>query len=429
MLAQNIEEDGGERYGSEARIGFRMPEGAPSGHRKLSIIDGDGRGRANQILMGGGRAEMAAFSGLCEDQMAAPTPENDPAGPDGANDPADAAGANGSSDAVVAAGPAEPAARPRNIRARANIVPHLRVPWTDPRALAAPAHNMVWQGDDPKHAWIAEATAKIGDWRSFTRSVYLRWALTINASVLAEQRYRGPAAGQALFVNTLRVRGTVPRQTEIARWPGPEAADVYAEITPLIAAYGVADLYGALEDVIFELYEIVLTHHPDLLMHGPAFRDLRALRGRRGDSAEAEERWRAAWVERLARWRHDKAFLGLHRNLLTLFEHARLQRPSHYQHTDVADWARTLEMIGELRHHVTHGMATVSEKLARLSNTQTSLTFDFVEGATLDIGTHHLQSVELFCEQLLTAINLSLMEKVLGPLRDIVPPPEPRRGR
>ncbi|PZQ12328.1 MAG: hypothetical protein DI565_15970 [Ancylobacter novellus] len=366
--------------------------------------------------------------------MTAPTPENDPADHAVPNDPAGAAAANDPADAGPAAGPAapspvEPAARPRNIRARANLVPHLRVPWTDPRALAAPAQNMVWQGEDPEHAWIAEATAKIGDWRSFTRSVYLRWALTINASVLAEGHYRGPAAGQALVVNTLRVRGGVPRQTEIARWPGPEAADVYAEITPLSAAYGVADLYGALEDVIFELYEIVLTHHPDLLMHGPAFRDLRAMRDRRGDSAEAEEQWRAAWTERLAKWRHDKAFLGLHRNLLTLFEHARLQRPSQYQHTDVADWARTLEMIGELRHHVTHGMATVSEKLARLSNMPTSLTFDFVAGATLEVSLHHLQSVELFCEQLLTAINLSLMERAMGPLRNIVAPPEPAPPR
>lgn len=332
----------------------------------------------------------------------------------------------GTPDDAASAGPAAP---PRNIRARATFVPHVRLPWTDPAAAVFPAQNMVWQGADPEHAWIAEATARIGDWRSLTCSVYLRWALTINASEKAEERYRGRAADQALFVNSLRIEGGAPRQAEIARWPGPEAADIYATITPLIAAYGVADLYGALEDVIFELYEIVLRHNPESLLRGDEHRELRRLRARRGHSADAEAAWQAAWRERFGKWRRKRAFDGLPEVLVALFQHAGLQRPSQYQHTDVADWARTLEMIGELRHHVTHGMPVVSEKLGRLSNTQNSLTFDFVEGAALEVRLHYLQSVELFCEQLLTAINLSLMEKVLGPFRDIVRPAESRPAR
>lgn len=74
-------------------------------------------------------------------------------------------------------------------------------------------------------------------------------------------------------------------------------------------------------------------------------------------------------------------------------------------------------MVGELRHHVVHGAATVSEKLARLSNTETSLTLDFAAGQPLDVQLHHLQSVECFCAQLLGAINLALIEKAMGPLR------------
>jgi len=55
----------------------------------------------------------------------------------------------------------------------------------------------------PEHAWVAEATAKIGDWRGIVRSVYLRWAITINACVLAEQRYEAMPPEKALQTSSL----------------------------------------------------------------------------------------------------------------------------------------------------------------------------------------------------------------------------------
>ena len=74
-------------------------------------------------------------------------------------------------------------------------------------------------------------------------------------------------------------------------------------------------------------------------------------------------------------------------------------------------------MIALLRHHIVHGMPTVTAELANLSNRPTSLTFDFTEGAPLKVALHHLQSVECFIDQLLSAVNLSLLEKAIGPLR------------
>jgi hypothetical protein len=47
--------------------------------------------------------------------------------------------------------------------------------------------------------------------------------------------------------------------------------------------------------------------------------------------------------------------------------------------------------------------------------------FDFVSGAPLRIGVHHLQLVECFFNQLLTALNLALLEKVWGPLERFRP--------
>lgn len=58
-----------------------------------------------------------------------------------------------------------------------------------------------------------------------------------------------------------------------------------------------------------------------------------------------------------------------------------------------------------------------SDRLAALSNTQTSMTFDFVAGEALDVKLHHLQSIECFCDQQLTAVNMSLLERAIGPLR------------
>jgi hypothetical protein len=215
---------------------------------------------------------------------------------------------------------------------------------------------------------------------------------------------------------TLRVFGGVPEQVPLATWSAPAAADNYTQITPLIAAYGVTDLFGVLEDVIFDLYEVMLRHNPELIIRGEEFRDLRRLWRQRTASPEATAAWNTAWADRFEKWRRKRAYDGLHNVLQSLFTHAGLSRPSSYRHTDVPDWCRTLEMIGELRHHVIHGAAVVSEKLGRLSNTPTSLTFDFREGVILDVNLHHLQSVECFCDQLLTAINLSLVEKAAGPI-------------
>lgn len=304
---------------------------------------------------------------------------------------------------------------PKNLRARATFVPHVRVPSKDFRAANISPTNIVIPASSPEEAWIAESTAKIGDWRSLTISVYLRWAITINASVRAEQRYRETPKDQALQTTTLRVINGRPEQSVIAVWPAPEAAENYAKTTPLISAYGVTDLFGCLEDVIFDLYEIFLRHNPLQILSGPEFRKHRFLWHHRNDDTAASSAWNAAWAERYGKWRRNKAYDGLHNVLRAFFNHAGLRRPSFYDQTDIEDWCRTLEMIAELRNLIVHGAATVSTRLRELSGTRTSLTFDFQSDAELDVQLHHLQSIECFCDQLLTAINISLVEHSMRP--------------
>jgi hypothetical protein len=102
--------------------------------------------------------------------------------------------------------------------------------------------------------------------------------------------------------------------------------------------------------------------------------------------------------------------------LVALYQHAGLEKPSGYVH-DVASWAQTIEMIAELRNLIVHGAAMVNTRLGQLSNRPNSMTFDFSEGTALDVKLHHLQSVECFCDQLLSAINISLVEKAFGPIK------------
>lgn len=305
---------------------------------------------------------------------------------------------------------------PKNLRQRAVFVPHVRIPWEDGIAAIVQSNNLVHRASNDAEAWIEEATSKIGEWRALTRSVYLRWAITINASVLAEQRYREIPEDQALQTTALRMVEGHPALVQLAVWPARQAADHYAAVTPLIAANGVADLFGSLEDIIFDLYEIYLRNNPNPLMQGDEYRSLRRIWRHRSDNTDAAMLWQAAWSERFEIWRRKRAYDGLHQVLIAFFQHAGLRRPSSYQLTDVADWARTVEMVAELRHLIVHGAATVSDKLAALSNTPTSATFDFVAGAQLDVKLHHLQSTECFCDQLLTAINMSLIERAIGPI-------------
>ncbi|USJ28601.1 hypothetical protein [Ensifer adhaerens] len=306
--------------------------------------------------------------------------------------------------------------QPTNIRQRAIFVPHARIPWRDGIAAVAHPDNVVIKAQKPDEAWIEDATSKIGEWRSLTRSVYLRWAITINASELAQRRYEELPEDQALRTDAMRIVNGEPTRVTLSLWPAREAAEHYRTTTPLIAAYGVSDLFGALEDIIFDLYEIVLRHNPQPLMQGPDFRDLRRLWHNRSNHADSEAAWRTAWLERYSNWRRKRAYDGLGNVLIALYQHAGLRRPSSFKQTDVADWARTLEMIAELRNLIVHGAATVSQRLAELSNTQNSLTFDFLADAVLDVRLHHLQSVECFCDQLLNAFNISLVEKAVGPL-------------
>ncbi len=75
-----------------------------------------------------------------------------------------------------------------------------------------------------------------------------------------------------------------------------------------------------------------------------------------------------------------------------------------------------METIGEVRHLVTHGENRVSRKLGDLCAAQPNLGMKFVEGELLEVSLRDLWIVEQFVDQLLNAINISLLEKAAGPM-------------
>lgn len=278
-----------------------------------------------------------------------------------------------------------------------------------------PVQNMILRTEDPALKWIETATSRIGDWRAAARSVFMRWAITINALHVARDRYR-ESPDILLRIDTLRSRNGQAERVPMATWRGEQAARNHEAAIPLMTAYAIQDLHGVLEDIILDLYEIFIRAHPNLLMEGPEYKQLRAAMRAKDEGPEQAAAFEALWDERIEKWRRNRTFEGLHKVFGAFWTAAGLKRPSWYQATDVDDWRRVMGTIGEIRHLITHGEDLVSKRLGDLCAAQPDLGMIFKEGEQLDVRLVDLWIVEQFIDSLLNTINLSLMEKAWGPL-------------
>ena len=302
-------------------------------------------------------------------------------------------------------------------RESVNFIPHIRRHWSDPELLKTGFTNLIHESDAPEDQWIVTMTKNVGDWRSKSRSTYMRWALAINGMVLAESKYKGWQEDKRFQVFTIRPARGQRRAARIvlAEWTGKEAAKNYRAASNLIAAYGVGDLYGCLEEIIFEAYRIYLDHHPTKLLGGAEFKELRQFYYKAKRQPELQNEWQSRWNERVEHWQRKKAYDGLGSVFLSFVRNTELKKPHWYKLSTPETWAQTISGIGELRNLVTHGVGTVSKKLAEFSQTPQNAGFDFQEGKPLTVQLKHMMGVECFVDQLLTALNASLIERALGP--------------
>lgn len=271
-----------------------------------------------------------------------------------------------------------------------------------------PINNFIVDPLSDEDGWIKETTEKIGDWRAYFRSTYIRWALALNGLHTAKDRYESKKDEPVGFtIDSLRAN----RLENIAIWDMETAAKNHGETIPMIAAWGLTDLYSCIEEFVFELYRIFLLQHPDSIIQGKEFSDIKRLRREATESEGKDQKWKQALSERLDSWQRKRLYDGLSKVFLAYTNVANLKTPSIYTLSTVETWAETIKGIGELRNCFTHGMETVTKELADFSAGPYSMCFDFKEGDPLKVELRHLQSVECFLNQLLTAINLSLIER------------------
>ncbi|UHC20449.1 hypothetical protein LRS73_35550 (plasmid) [Methylobacterium currus] len=306
-----------------------------------------------------------------------------------------------------------------SLRRRAGFKKHLHTVW--PGRKVEPNFQIVVAGGDGTPQWLADASAMVPEWRADVRDVYMRWAITINAMDVARERY---AANQVLGLETRSLRTNRLGRTEfrvLDTWTALDTARNYELATPLLAAYGFADLYGLFEEIVFELYLIFLNGNPERLMRGDEFRELRRAHKNRNAGPAAAEEWEAAWADRLSKWRHKRGYDGLHNVFASLYRDSGLKRPSDYKLTDVSDWCKMIQAVGELRNLITHGVGDVSPKLAEYSMNIPSDVFSFTVGYTLKVDLMHLMFLESFLDQMLSAVSGSLLERAYGPVLSLSP--------
>jgi hypothetical protein len=297
------------------------------------------------------------------------------------------------------------------LRQNMGFTEHRRIEWTDfSDVLKIPENIIVARNADVPN-WVADTTSQIGEWRAKARDVYLRWAITINAMYESAEAWQGKSAEKALHTSTIRPgKNGAPEKVTLAIWQSKVAAENYKKAAPVLSANGFVDIFGLLEEVIFEWLVILLDDDPILILQGSNFRDLRKLLAKRDENETSMAKWQEAWSIRLAEWRRKRAYDGLNKVFLCYFEWSKLKRPKHYQKTDIKDWAKTIECIAAIRNSLVHGDAKVSEKVATLCVESVGNVLDFKKDEALVIKLQHLMYFEMFFDQLLSALNLSLIE-------------------
>jgi hypothetical protein len=289
------------------------------------------------------------------------------------------------------------------------------------------ATNIVIEASRPEYAWIEAIMRQIGVWRAKLRSTYIRWALCVNGLEVAANKYADPAwASQHSFVvrsirpdgKGLRPDGAISVDTNaiIAEWDGKKASDAHRGTMSMLSAFGIIDLYGNLEEVIFEMYRMYLSHNPGDLLKGDDHKPLRRLKREAAADPSRQLEWEAAWNHRLDAWQRKRLYDGLGKVFRAFCTASHIVAPAAYRLTTVDTWAESITTVALVRNALVHGATTVSEELSDACTKPHAITFDFKKDAPLKIYIYHLQGVDFFCEQLLTALNLSLVERMHGPI-------------
>lgn len=271
------------------------------------------------------------------------------------------------------------------------------------------ADNIIRKTDIPELKWLEDSTTKIGHWRGIFRSVYIRWALSINGLHVANEKYTDTKfkKEKSFTVSCYRQQNTGLVLENLVNWDGDTAGRSHLETINMLASYGIIDLYSCLEDFILDFYKIYLRHNPNQLLKGPENRSFRAIYSSR---ASKPDEWSIALEDRLKNWQRKKIYEGLDRVFLSFYGVTGLKKPSRYTLTTPETWAENIKGISILRNYLIHGERIIGSDLADLSKKPYFFNQKFKIGEEIILDTSDLMSTELFLDQLLTAINMSMIE-------------------
>lgn len=275
--------------------------------------------------------------------------------------------------------------------------------------------NVIIETDDPDLAWATDTMRKIGPWRAKLRSAFIHWAVLFNGLDVASSQCddRAVEGRPSLFT----VSSYRPDPDGIAQlepiWKGAwdEAADIHRRAMAKVGPWGVIDLYSNFEEAVFDLALTYYRQHPRALTIGPDWRDFRKLQRAAAESEEGAQEYERALNERLEQWRRNKLYDGLPQVIVTWMDHAGLRSPNGYE-TTPEDWAQSLHLFAIMRNSIIHGAEVVTRELAEASRVRGNAGIDWTEGDPLQLTLHHLHAFELYVEQLLDALNRSLVERV-----------------
>ena len=248
----------------------------------------------------------------------------------------------------------------------------------------------------------------------FGEAYNIKWAISINGLYVANEKYatKKDDASFAFNIQSLRKGNNGGELVTIAQWDAEKSAKVHLDTVPMICTYGFTDLYNCLEEFVFDFYRIYWKYNPDNLIKGPEFRHLRKLRNEANINVESRQKWQEAFEERLDNWQRNKLYDNLGKVFLSYCKETGIEKPKSYTLSTPETWAESIRGISLVRNSIVHGVKKVTKELADFCKEPYSLGFGFEEGKELKIGTARLQMLEVFTDQLLTSINLSLVEKV-----------------
>ena len=273
--------------------------------------------------------------------------------------------------------------------------------------------NWIIMIESNEEKWIQETTEAIAEWRGIFRSAYMKWAITVNGLFIDKERYDKIDSSSFLFnINSLRPVDKEYKLVPIAEWDAQTAAKAHFDSISLVSAYGLTDMYSCLEEFVFNLYRIYWKGNPDKLIQGKEFGKLRFLKNNSHLGQQEKMNWEQAFNERLDCWQRRKVFDNLGKVFLAYCNEIALRIPSNYTITSIETWAECITGLSIIRNCIMHGNLNVPKELADFCKKPYSLGYNFRENDELKIEFHHLQQFELFLNQLLTGINLALIEKI-----------------